>query len=76
MRLYSNPQDSDVEPFHVGAEVLAKIGKEPNGNALLAEGQIISIPTPIIDFYRVHIIENQDMVFCKPMELIDPDHTI
>jgi hypothetical protein len=32
VRLHSNPQKSDVEPFPIGAEVFAKIGKEPNGD--------------------------------------------
>lgn len=61
VRFYSNPQDSAVEPFPVGAEVFAKIGEEPNGDALLAEGRIISIPTPIHDFYQARIVENQEI---------------
>jgi hypothetical protein len=41
VRLYSNPDVSDVEPFPIGAEVFAKIGEEPNGDALMAEGRVV-----------------------------------
>jgi hypothetical protein len=34
--LYSNPDDSDVEPFPIGAEVFAKISEEPNGDATMS----------------------------------------
>jgi hypothetical protein len=60
VRLYSNPEDSDVEPFPVGAEVFAKIGEEPNGDALMAEGRIVSISTPLTDFYQIRVVENQE----------------
>jgi hypothetical protein len=76
VKLYFNPQDSDVEPFPVGAEVFAKIGEEPNGNALMAEGRGISVPSPISEFYQVHIVENQEMVSCDRTELADPDQTV
>ena len=62
VRLYSSPEESDMEPFPVGAEVFAKIGEEPNGDALMAEAHVISVPTPLTDFYQVWVIESQEMV--------------
>jgi hypothetical protein len=51
VRLCSNPQESDVEPFRIGAEAFAKIGEEPNGDALMAESRVVSLPTPLTEFY-------------------------
>ena len=54
VRLYSNPEESDVEPPPIGAEVFAKIGKELKSDALIAEARvIISVPIPFTDFYQV-----------------------
>ena len=76
VRLYSNPEESDVEPFPVGAEVFAKIGEEPNGDALMAEARVISVPTPVTDFYQIRVVESQEMVSCERTELMDPDQTL
>jgi hypothetical protein len=76
VKLYSNPQDFDVKPFPVGAEVFAKIGEEPDGDALMAEGRVISVQSPISEFYQVRTVENQKMVSCDRTELADPDQTV
>ena len=76
VRLYSNAVESDVEPFPVGAEVFAKIGEEPNGDAVMAEARVISVPTPVTDFYQVRAVESQEMVSCERTELMDPDQTL
>ena len=60
----------------VGAEVFAKIGEEPNGDALVAEAHVISIPTPVTDFYQIRVVESQEMVSCERTELMDPDQTL
>ena len=76
VRLYSNAVESDVEPFPVGVEVFAKIGEEPNGDTLMAEARVISVPTPVTDFYQIRVVESQEMVSCKRTELIYPDQTL
>jgi hypothetical protein len=65
-----------VEPFPIGAEAFAKIGKEPNGDALLAKSQVVSVPTPLTEFYQVQVVKSQEMVWCERSELMDPDHTV
>ena len=62
--------------LHVGAEVFAKIGEKPNGDALMTEARVISVPTPLTDFYQVRVVENQEMVSCKRKELMDQDQTL
>ena len=72
-----NPQESDVEPFPISAEVFAKIGEEPNGDALMAESRVVSVPTPpLTEFYQMRVVESQELVSCKRSELIDPDQTL
>jgi hypothetical protein len=78
-RTYRNqyPQDSDIEPFPVGSEIFAKIGEEPNGDALMASGQVVGIPTPINEFYQVQLTESQELVTCNQTNiLVDPDTAI
>jgi hypothetical protein len=76
VRLYSNPTESNVEAFPVGAEAFAKIGEEPNGDALMAQGHIISVPTPINAFYQVRIVESQEVITCERSDLMDPDEPL
>jgi hypothetical protein len=43
----------------------------------MAEGRVISVPTPIDEFYQVRTIENQEMVVsCERMELMYPDQNL
>jgi hypothetical protein len=65
VKLYSSPQDSDVEPFPVGAEVFAKIGEAPDGHSTLAEGRVVTIPTPLDPFYQIRIIDSQEIITCE-----------
>jgi hypothetical protein len=76
VRLHSNPQESDVEPFPIGAEVFAKIGREPNGDALVAESQVVSIPTPLTKLCQARVVESQEMASCERSKFKDPDQTL
>ena len=42
----------------------------------MAEARVISVPTPVTDFYQVRVVENQEMVSCERTELMDPDQTL
>jgi hypothetical protein len=76
VHLCSNPQESDVEPFPIGAGVFAKIGEEPNGDALVAESRVMSVPTPLTEFYQVRVLESLEMVSCERSKLMDPEQTV
>ena len=42
----------------------------------MAESRVISVPTPLTEFYQVRVVESQELVSCERSELMDPDQTL
>ena len=42
----------------------------------MAESRVVSVPTPLTEFYQVRVVESQELVSCERSELMDPDQTL
>jgi hypothetical protein len=79
IRLYSNPKEDTLEPYHISSAVFVQLSTTANGQEMTAPGTVVHIPSDSDgeQYYRVRLDgESQTLIQCERSQLRSPGEPI